>query len=180
MSGKTNKLISQEGKKDYGEEAAEDTIEISQGDDESDGADDNFKEARAEENAFDRARAEESAARARLQRARNMAGYATGTSNDPEEEEEEENLEGNRKQPTNNPIGGSRGWEKEIVARSCSERVGNLAGYATGLAKDPEEEEEEEYAAGNQKQPSRNPVRGNQGRENENEPTSAPSTMGIQ
>ena len=143
MSGKTNKLIIQEGKKDYGEEAAEDTIEISQGDDKSDGADDNFKEARAEENAFDRARAEESAARARLQSARSMAGYVTVKTKDPEEEEEEENLEGNRKQPATNPIGGSRGRGKESAARACSERVGNLAGYAKGLMHKPHEDEEE-------------------------------------
>ena len=44
---------------------------------------------------FDRARAEESAARARSQKARSMAGYKTGTENDPKEEEEEENSEGN-------------------------------------------------------------------------------------
>ena len=36
MSGKTNKLISQEGKKDYSEEAAGETKETSQGDDEFD------------------------------------------------------------------------------------------------------------------------------------------------
>ena len=46
---------------------------------------------------------------------------------------------------------------------------GNLAGYATGLLNEPEEEEEEEYAAGNRKQLERNPVGGNQDRENENE-----------
>ena len=40
MIGKTNKLISQEGKKDYGEEAAEETKEISQGNDKFNGADD--------------------------------------------------------------------------------------------------------------------------------------------
>ena len=67
-----------------------------------------------------------------------MAGYKTGTAKDPEEEEEEENLEGNLKQPATNPIGGSCGWEKESVARACSERAGNLAGYATGLSNKPE------------------------------------------
>ena len=41
-----------------------------------------------------------------------MAGYKTGTENDPEKKEEEENSEGNHKQPATNPIGGSRGWEK--------------------------------------------------------------------
>ena len=59
------------------------------------------------------------------------------------------------------------------------ERAGNLAGYATGLLNEPKEEEEEEYAARNRKQPARNPIGGNQGWENENEPTSAPSTLGI-
>ena len=55
----------------------------------------------------------------------------------------------------------------------------NLAGYATGLSNEPEEEEEEEYAAGICEQPSRNTVGGNQGWENENKPTLAPSTLGI-
>ena len=78
-------LINQEGKRDYVEEAAEETKKISQGDDEFDGADDEFEEERAEEIAFDRELAEESVARARSKRARNMDGYATGTANDPEE-----------------------------------------------------------------------------------------------
>ena len=47
------------------------------------------------------------------------------------------------------------------------------------LANRPEEEEEEEYAAGNGKQTARNPVGGNQDWENESEPMSAPSTLGI-
>ena len=94
-------------------------------------------------------------------------------------EEEEENPEGNCKQTTKNPIRGIHGWEKESAARSRLERAGNLAGYATGLLKEPKEEEEEEYAARNRKQPARNPIGGNQGWENENEPTSAPSTLGI-
>ena len=85
MGGKTNKLISQEGKRGYGKEAAEETKGISQGNDEFDGADDKFEEACVEEIAFDRARAEESVSRARSQRARNMDGYATGTVNDPKE-----------------------------------------------------------------------------------------------
>ena len=33
-----------------------------------------------------------------------MAGYETGTANDPEEGEEEENTEGDHKQPATNPI----------------------------------------------------------------------------
>ena len=113
MSRKTNKLISKEGKKDYSEEAAEETIEMSQGGDEFDGADKEFEEARAEDIAFYRAHAEERAGRSCLQRVRNMNGYATGTANDPEEEEEEEeNPEGDHKQPAMNPIGGSRVWGK--------------------------------------------------------------------
>ena len=47
MSAKTNKLTIQEGKKDYGEEAAEETKKISQGDDEFDRGDEEFKAARA-------------------------------------------------------------------------------------------------------------------------------------
>ena len=108
-----------------------------------------------------------------------MAGYATGTANEPEEEEKEENAEWNTKQRETNSIGGSHSWEKECAARERLERVGNLAGYATGLVNEPEEEEEKENAAGNHKHPARNPVGGSQGWENENAPTSAPSTLGI-
>ena len=57
MSRKINKLISQEGKQDYSEEAAEETRVFSQVDDEFDGVGEEFEEARAEENMFDRARA---------------------------------------------------------------------------------------------------------------------------
>ena len=53
------------------------------------------------------------------------------------------NSEGNPKQRSTNPIGGSCGWEKESAARARSERAGNLAGYSTVLANEPEEEEEE-------------------------------------
>ena len=69
-----------------------------------------------------------------------MAGYKTRTENDPEEEEEEENLEGNCKQPATNPIGGSRGWEKEMTARAFSEKRGDMAGYETVILNEPEEE----------------------------------------
>ena len=64
MSGEINKLISQEGKKDYSEEVAEETKEISQGDDKFDRGNNEFEEACAEEIVFDMARVEESAARA--------------------------------------------------------------------------------------------------------------------
>ena len=62
---------------------------MSQGDEGFNREDDEFEEARAEENAFDAACAEERATRASSQRVGNMAGYATATANDPEEEEEE-------------------------------------------------------------------------------------------
>ena len=65
--------------------AAEETKEISQGDEEFKG-DETFEEARAEEIVFDRARTEEIAARARSQKARSMSGYKTGTKNNPKEE----------------------------------------------------------------------------------------------
>ena len=73
MSGKGNKLIIQEIRKDYGEEAAEVTKALSQGDDEFDGADEKFEEAHAEENLFEVARADDRAARARSNRTRNLA-----------------------------------------------------------------------------------------------------------
>ena len=163
MSGKTNKLISQEVKEDYNEEATEDTKEKSQGDNKFDGGDEEFEEARAEDIEFDRACTEESVARAHSQKSRIMDLYKTRTAKDPEEEEEEENSEGNHKQTATNPIGGSHGWEKESAARSHSERAGKLAEYETGISNEPEEEEEEEYTAGNRKHQVRNPVGGNQG-----------------
>ena len=67
------------GKKEYGKEEAEETKLLSPSDDEFDGADNKFEEARAEENAFDRSRAEESTARTCSQTARNMYRYAMGT-----------------------------------------------------------------------------------------------------
>ena len=83
MVGKTKKMINQESREDYGNKGAEGATALPQGDEELDGADDELEEARTEDNAFDAARAEESAARARLQRAGNMDGYATGTANEP-------------------------------------------------------------------------------------------------
>ena len=67
----------------------EDTKGISQGGKTFDGAHSKFEEACIEEIEFKKTRTEDSAARARSQRARNMAGYATGTLKDPNEEEEE-------------------------------------------------------------------------------------------
>ena len=87
MGGKTNKLISQESRKYYSKESAEETKLLAQGDDKFNRADDEFEEERAEENAYDAANAEEIAERAHLQRSRNMARYATKTGNDTEEEE---------------------------------------------------------------------------------------------
>ena len=83
---------------------------MSQGDEEFDGADDEFEEACADESASGAARVEESAARERLKRVGNMAGYVTGDANEPEEEEEEKNVTGNCKQPARNPVGGSHVW----------------------------------------------------------------------
>ena len=160
MSAKTKKLVIQEGKKDYGEEAVEYAKETLQGDNESDGGDEELEEARAEDITFDKERAEESAARAHSQKARSMDRYKTGTSNDPEEEEEEENPEGNLKQPKTNPIRGSRGWEKQSAARARSEKRGIMAGYATGILNKPEEGEEEEYAAEICKKNGKEPCRG--------------------
>ena len=88
MIVKTNKLINQDSREDYNNEAAEGATALPQGDGKFDGADEKFEEARAEENAFDAGRAEESTARSHLQRAGNMAGCATVTANNPKEEEE--------------------------------------------------------------------------------------------
>ena len=78
--------------------------------------------------------------RARSQRAGNLDGYVTGTANEPEDDEEEGNAAGNRKQTGRNPVGGSNDWAEESAARACSQRVGNLDGYATGTANYPEKD----------------------------------------
>ena len=109
MSGKTNILVNQESRESYGKEAAEESTAISQGDDEFDGTDKEFEEARVEDNPFDAARSEESGVGALLQRAWNLSGHATGAVNEREEEEEEENAAENRKQPARNPVGGCHG-----------------------------------------------------------------------
>ena len=70
-----------------------------------------------------------------------MAGYTTGTVNNPEEEEKEENMEGN--------IEESNGWGKEIAARENLEREGSLAGHAIGTDTERKDNEEEENAARN-------------------------------
>ena len=85
MSGKTKKLMNQEIREDYGDEATEGTTSILQGNDEFNGADGEFEEECAEENAFNAERAEERAARERSQRVGNLGRYAMGTENDPEE-----------------------------------------------------------------------------------------------
>ena len=86
MSRGKNKLINQESKEDYSDKAVEVATSLFQGEKHFDGAEDEFEQARAEESVFNVVHAEESVARARLQRAGNMAGCATGTANEPEEE----------------------------------------------------------------------------------------------
>ena len=83
MSGKTKKLMNQDSREDYGDEAAKGATAIFQGNNEFDRADDEFDRACAEENAFNAARVEESASRARSRRAGNLARYAAGTENEP-------------------------------------------------------------------------------------------------
>ena len=107
MSGKTKKLMNQEIREDYGDEATEGTASIFQGDDEFNGADGEFEEECAEENEFDAARAEERAARERSQRAGNLDGYAMGTADDPKEDE---GAAGNREQLARNPVRGIHSW----------------------------------------------------------------------
>ena len=53
---------------------------------------------------------EKTVARARSERAGNLAGYAMGLENEPKEYEEEENKAGNHKQLERNPFRGSHGW----------------------------------------------------------------------
>ena len=110
MSRKANKLISQERREDYGEEATEGATVLLQGNEEPDGVNDKLEEACAEENAFDASPSEESAARARSHGVGNLDGHATGTANEIKEEKEEDNTAGNRKQPARNPVRGGHGW----------------------------------------------------------------------
>ena len=63
MIRKKNKLINQESREDYGDEAAEGATALLQGDKEFHGADEEFEEARVEENVFNVERAEESMTR---------------------------------------------------------------------------------------------------------------------
>ena len=63
MSGKTKKLMNQESREDYVDEAAEGATEILEGGKEFDGADDEFEGSRVEENASDVACSEERATR---------------------------------------------------------------------------------------------------------------------
>ena len=77
MSGETNRLVNQEGRDSYDDEAAEGATEISQGDDKFVRADGEFVASRTEE----------SAVRARSQRAGNIAGQANDTANERKEEE---------------------------------------------------------------------------------------------
>ena len=51
MSGKTNRLVNQEGRESYGNKAAEGATAISQGNDKSVGADNEFESACTEESA---------------------------------------------------------------------------------------------------------------------------------
>ena len=102
MSGKMNRLVTQEFKEIYSYKSAVGATATFQ-------KNENFVKAAV---GLDAARAEENAARARLQKERSMDGYKTGTENDPEEEEEEEISEGNHKQLATNPIRVSHSWEK--------------------------------------------------------------------
>ena len=69
-----------------------------------------------------------------MERAGNLAGYAMGVSNEPEEDEEEENAAGNRKQLSSNPAGGSQGWENENAPTLAPSTLG-IHGGATGRFK---------------------------------------------
>ena len=91
--------------------------------------------ARAEENLFDASRAEESAARACLKRAGNLAGNATGTSNKRKQDEEEENAAGNCKNPARNPVRGLHGCGNESVPTFDPCTLGIARGVAERLTK---------------------------------------------
>ena len=79
--------------------------------------------------------AKESVARARLVRAGNQVGYATGIANKPGEDEEEENAAGNHKQPSSNPVGVSHGWGNENAPTSASRTLGIHGGAAGRFTK---------------------------------------------
>ena len=82
MSRKTNRLINQESREDYGDEAAAGVTVLLQGDKEFDKADDKFEEARAEDNSFNAERKGEITARTCSHRADNLAGHAKGKKNE--------------------------------------------------------------------------------------------------
>ena len=119
MSGKTKKLVNQEGRERYGNESVEGATSISQGSKEFVGADDEFEAAREEEKTLNAAHTEESAARARSQRAGNLAGHVPGTENGRDEEKVEGDTAGNRRQPEKNPVEPATGDVKTIF-RGCN------------------------------------------------------------
>ena len=97
---------------------------ISQGNNEFDGADNKFKAARREDNAFDAACTEEGAVRSRLQRAGNLDWHVTGTVSEREEEKIDRNVEGNCSQPARNHVGGVHGWGNENAPSSAPRTLG--------------------------------------------------------
>ena len=92
---------------------------ISQGDEEFNGADDEFEAARAEDNAFNAERVEDSAERARSQRVGNLDGHVTGTTNERKEDKSEGNAAGNCTQLARNPVGGGHGWVNKSALTSA-------------------------------------------------------------
>ena len=65
-------MVNQESKDKYGDKAVKGATEILYGNNEFNGADENFEEARTEENAFDSALVEERVVRARSQSVVNL------------------------------------------------------------------------------------------------------------
>ena len=104
MSGKTNRLVTQEGTEIYGSEASAGATSIAQNSKD-------FIEAAVK---FDAVRPDKSAARAKSQRAGNLTNHATETVDERKEDKTEEDEARNRSHPERNRVEQATG-EVDII-----------------------------------------------------------------
>ena len=70
-----------------------------------------------------------------MERAGNLARYATGIENETKEEKEEENTAGNCKQTERKPVRGNQGWENENAPTLAPRTLGIHGGAAERFTK---------------------------------------------
>ena len=125
MGGKTNRLVTQDFRESYGDEAAAGATSILQN---------NYALVEAADE-FDAARSEESAARSISQKAGNLTNHATGAVAEHEEDKTEEDAARNRSHPERNRVEqamgevdnifwGGNGWGNDIAPPSAPHTLG--------------------------------------------------------